>query len=34
MTNVSLEPGEWTLEDLIADTDDGIYLETNRSLVD
>ncbi len=31
MTNVSLEPGEWTLDDLIADTDDGIYLETNRS---
>ena len=31
MTNVSLLPGEWKLEDLIADTDDGIYLETNRS---
>ena len=31
MTNVSLEPGEWTLEGLIADTDDGIYMETNRS---
>ena len=31
MTNVSLEPGDWALEDLIADTDDGIYLETNRS---
>jgi TldD protein len=31
MTNVSLEPGEWTLEDLIADTDDGIFVETNRS---
>ena len=31
MTNVSLEPGNWTLDDLIADTDDGIYLETNRS---
>jgi TldD protein len=31
MTNVSLEPGTWTLEDMIADTDDGIYLETNRS---
>mgnify|MGYP000544290137 CR=1 FL=1 len=24
MTNVSLQPGEWTLEDMIADTDDGI----------
>jgi TldD protein len=31
MTNVSLEPGEWKLEDLIADTDDGIYTDTNRS---
>ncbi len=31
MTNVSLEPGAWDLEDLIADTDDGIYMETNRS---
>lgn len=31
MTNVSLEPGTWTLDDLIADTDDGIYMETNRS---
>lgn len=31
MTNVSLTPGEWELDDLIADTDDGIYLETNRS---
>jgi TldD protein len=31
MTNVSLEPGAWDFEDLIADTDDGIYMETNRS---
>ena len=31
MTNVSLEPGEWELEDLIADTDQGIYMMTNRS---
>ena len=31
MTNVSLLPGQWRLEDLIADTDDGIFLETNRS---
>ena len=31
MTNVSLEAGGWTLEDMIADTDDGIYMETNRS---
>ena len=32
MTNVSFEPGTaGTLEELIADTDDGIYMETNRS---
>ncbi len=31
MTNVSLLPGTWKLEDLIADTEDGIYFETNRS---
>ncbi len=31
MTNVSLEPGSWDLDDLIADTDDGLFLETNRS---
>lgn len=31
MTNVSLLPGSWRLDDLIADTDDGIYFDTNRS---
>ena len=31
MTNVNLEPGTWKLPDLIADTDDGIFMETNRS---
>ncbi|MGH9773397.1 MAG: TldD/PmbA family protein [Candidatus Acidiferrales bacterium] len=31
MTNISLLPGAWKLEDLIADTDDAIYMETNRS---
>jgi TldD protein len=32
MTTVSLEPGTaGTLEDLIADTDHGIYMETNDS---
>jgi len=31
MTNVSLEPGTWTFDDLLADTDEGLYLETNRS---
>jgi TldD protein len=31
MTNVSIEPGAWRLDDLIADTEDGIYMDTNRS---
>ncbi|MGC8874915.1 MAG: TldD/PmbA family protein, partial [Chloroflexia bacterium] len=31
MTNINLEPGEWDLDDLIADTDEGLYLATNRS---
>ena len=31
MTNISLQPGTWTLDDLIADTDDGIYMITNKS---
>ena len=31
MTNISLLPGTGCLEDLIADTPDGIYMETNRS---
>jgi TldD protein len=31
MTNISLLPGTGRLEDLMADTPDGIYMETNRS---
>ncbi len=31
MNNVSLLPGEPTLDELIADTDDGIYMLTNKS---
>jgi TldD protein len=31
MTNVSLEPGDKTLEELIGEVDDGLYMETNRS---
>ncbi|MCZ7571186.1 MAG: TldD/PmbA family protein [Ardenticatenaceae bacterium] len=31
MTNVNLEPGEWPLEELIADTEDGILMDTPRS---
>ncbi len=31
MTNINLLPGTWKLEDLIADTQDGIYLESAGS---
>ena len=31
MTNISLKPGTWNFDDLIADTDDAILMETNRS---
>ena len=31
MTNINLEPGSWKLADLIADTDDGVLMATNRS---
>jgi TldD protein len=31
MTNVSLLPGSWRPDDLITDTEDGIWMETNRS---
>ncbi|HEY5003907.1 MAG TPA: TldD/PmbA family protein, partial [Ktedonobacteraceae bacterium] len=31
MTNVSLQPGTWKLPELIADTDDGIYMSINKS---
>jgi TldD protein len=31
MTNVNLEPGKWSLEDMIADTEHGVFLQTNRS---
>jgi TldD protein len=31
MTNVSLLPGKWNYDDLIADTGDGILMDTNRS---
>ena len=31
MTNLHLEPGSGTLEDLLADVAEGIYLETNKS---
>jgi TldD protein len=31
MTTVSLEPGTWDFDDLVADTGDGLYIETNAS---
>ncbi|MHC4914955.1 MAG: TldD/PmbA family protein, partial [Planctomycetota bacterium] len=31
MTNINLLPGEWSLNDLLADTDGGVYMATNRS---
>ncbi len=31
MTNINLEPGDWTLDEMIEDTDEGIYMETNKS---
>src|ERR1700712_912416 len=31
MTNVGLEPGPHTFEEIVADTDDGIFMESNRS---
>jgi len=31
MTNLNLEPGEWTLGQMIADTEEGLFLSTNRS---
>jgi len=31
MTNISILPGTWRYEDLLADTDDAILMETNRS---
>jgi TldD protein len=31
MTNLHLEPGEGTLEELIGDVDDGVFLSTNKS---
>ena len=31
MSNINLEPMEGSLNDLIADTKDGIFLQTNKS---
>lgn len=31
MTNINLEPGTWKFEDMIQDTDDGVFMSTNKS---
>lgn len=31
MTNINLEPGNWSLEEMIRDTKEGIFLDTNKS---
>ncbi len=31
MTNINLVPGSWTLKDMIADTDDAVFMATNKS---
>jgi TldD protein len=31
MTNINLEPGDWSLEELISETKRGLYLATNTS---
>jgi len=31
MTNINLEPGDWEIKDLIADTRDGIFFDLNKS---
>jgi TldD protein len=31
VSNLSLEPGDWTLEELIEDIDDGLFLDTPKS---
>jgi TldD protein len=31
MTNINLEPGDWTLDDLIRDTKNGILVDSNKS---
>lgn len=31
MTNINLEPGEWTLDALIADTRQGVFVDLNKS---
>jgi TldD protein len=31
MTNINLEPGDWTLDQMVSDTEEGLFLTTNRS---
>jgi TldD protein len=31
MTNINLEPGDWTIDEMIKDTEKGVLFDTNRS---
>ncbi|UCG30373.1 MAG: TldD/PmbA family protein [candidate division WOR-3 bacterium] len=31
MTNINLEPGKWKFEDMLDDTNDGVFMMTNKS---
>lgn len=31
MTNINLEPGTWSFENMLADTEDGVFMTTNKS---
>ena len=31
MTNINLEPGSWKFDDMITDTEDGVFMSTNKS---
>lgn len=31
MTNINLEPGDWTLDEMVKDTKEGVFLTTNKS---
>ena len=31
MTNINLEPGDSSLEEMISETDDGVFMSTNQS---
>jgi TldD protein len=31
MTNINLEPGDWSLEEMLADVKEGIFVDVNKS---